>query len=372
MPEYLHIVTHDVPYPADFGGVVDIFYKIKCLHAIGIKIHLHCFVKNRAQQPELEKYCKTVSYYKRKSVGSYSSKIPYIVSSRKDSNLLINLQKDNHPILFEGVHSTYYLYKNKLKERKTFLRLFNVEFVYYKHLATYETNLFKKLYYKIESKLLAQYEKTIAAKTHVLTLSLKDSETYIKHLGANEVSFVPAFHPYQNVTSQMGKGSYCLYHGNLAINENEKAVVWLIEKVFAALALPFVIAGRDPSTKLKRIAKKYKNISIVATPSEINMQLLIQNAQINILPSFNDTGVKLKLLNALFNGRHCLVNLAGVAGSGLNELCNIAETPSDFIQKITQLFEEPFSQKEMQHRSTALKLLYDNEKNARFIYEAIQ
>ena len=28
---------HDVPWPADFGGVVDLFYKLKWLHAAGLK-----------------------------------------------------------------------------------------------------------------------------------------------------------------------------------------------------------------------------------------------------------------------------------------------------------------------------------------------
>ena len=34
--QHLHIITHDVPYPADFGGVVDLFYKIKWLSKIGV------------------------------------------------------------------------------------------------------------------------------------------------------------------------------------------------------------------------------------------------------------------------------------------------------------------------------------------------
>ena len=32
-----------MPYPPNYGGVIDVFYKIKSLHAIGIKIILHCF-----------------------------------------------------------------------------------------------------------------------------------------------------------------------------------------------------------------------------------------------------------------------------------------------------------------------------------------
>jgi hypothetical protein len=67
MSKTLHIICHDVPWPADYGGVVDLFYKIKTLHEEGVKIRLHCFDYGRGQQNELNKYCEEVNYYKRLS-----------------------------------------------------------------------------------------------------------------------------------------------------------------------------------------------------------------------------------------------------------------------------------------------------------------
>ena len=96
--KHLHIIMHDVPYPADFGGVVDLFYKIKCLHQVGVKIQLHCFINERAEQAELKKYCVSVNYYKRKKLGGVSLSLPFIVYSRRDKALLKNLTKDNQPI----------------------------------------------------------------------------------------------------------------------------------------------------------------------------------------------------------------------------------------------------------------------------------
>jgi hypothetical protein len=56
-----------VPFPADYGGAIEEFYKIKSLHAAGVKIYLHCFVySGRTKQKELEKYCEQVFYYERK------------------------------------------------------------------------------------------------------------------------------------------------------------------------------------------------------------------------------------------------------------------------------------------------------------------
>jgi hypothetical protein len=369
---HLHIITHDVPYPADFGGVIDIFYKIKALHAIGVKIQLHCFVKNRPQQVELEKYCETVTYYKRKGLSSFSFELPYIVSSRKSNLLLDNLRIDNYPILFEGVHGTYHLYKNEFANRKLFIRTFNVEHIYYDSLAKNENNLLKKVYYLNEARVLKKYESIIIKKAYVFTLSENDSSIFKKKFNVTSIEFLPVFLPYEIVKSNIGKGLYCLYHANLSINENENAAIWLIENVFKNLQVPLIVAGLSPSKRLIALAAENKYVSIVNCPTDENLQLLIEKAQINILPSFNSTGVKLKLLNALFNGRYCLVNNAGAAGSAVEELCEYAETPIEFIQAIKLLFAKEFTAKEMQHRSTALKFLYNNENNALLIRDAIR
>jgi hypothetical protein len=90
---------------------------------------------------------------------------------------------------------------------------------------------------------------------------------------------------------------------------------------------------------------------------------------VNILPSFNKTGVKLKLLNALYNGRHCLVNSAGVEGTGLKHLCTIAEDADDFKTAISYLYSIPFEQSQNEDRKKLLSQYYDNNKNAEKLIE---
>lgn len=86
----LHIVSFDIPYPADYGGVIDVFFKIKALYEAGVKIHLHCFEYHRPPAPELDQYCEKVSYYPRKiSSRLLFHKLPYIVISRQSDELKI-------------------------------------------------------------------------------------------------------------------------------------------------------------------------------------------------------------------------------------------------------------------------------------------
>ncbi len=366
MDKHLHIVTHDIPWPADYGGVIDIFYTLKALHEQGVKIYLHCFTKQRQPRQELEKYCSSVHYYQRKkNSNSFSFTIPLIVNSRVSEALIINLQKDDHPVLLEGIHCTYYLHNGALKNRKVMVRLFNTEFEYYKQLAKIETNLFKKLYYRYESSLLKKYDQSIAGKAIFLALSKQDVTIYKQIFKATNIHYLPVFLPYTLAIGKEGKGCFCLYHGNLSINENEEVAVWLLQNVFSKLNLPFVIAGKDPSKRLQKLAHDHQHTCLVANPSDKEMQDMIQKAHIHVLPSFNNTGIKLKLLNAFFNGRHCLVNQAGVEGSGLESYCHVASDAKSFQEKIEELYKLPFTEQEMQQRQGLLLTVYNNEANAR-------
>ena len=82
MSDHLHIVTLNIPYPPDYGGMIDSYYRIKALHDLGVKIHLHCFEYGRTRSPELNRLCETVHYYPRKTSFWFQfSILPYIIFS---------------------------------------------------------------------------------------------------------------------------------------------------------------------------------------------------------------------------------------------------------------------------------------------------
>ena len=363
MNRHLHIVCLNVPYPPDYGGVFDLFYKIKTLHNKGVLIHLHCFDYGRGQHTELENYCVEVKYYRRKTgLAGLSFRLPYIVSSRANTELLQNLQSDNHPILLEGIHCCYFLYTGDLDNRRVFIRLHNVEFEYYRNLAKATTS-FRKLFFLRESRLLKTFERKVSSKAPVLAVTEKDASLYEKYFNAKDTRVLPIFIPWSMVNSHTGPGAYCLYHGNLAVPENEKAALWIIKIMGGRTLLPLIIAGHQPSSTLQQLAAA-KNVQVVADPSMKKMEELISGAHINILPSFNNTGIKIKLLNALFNGRHCVVNNLADEGSGLEALSHHANSEEEFRNAVHSLVIEPFSSTEKLARAGVLEKLYNNEGNA--------
>ncbi|ULQ53836.1 glycosyltransferase family 4 protein [Flavihumibacter fluvii] len=368
MIKRIHIVAHDVPYPIDYGGVIDIFCTIKTLHQQGFEIILHCFDYGRGPREELEKICHEVFYYERKKGHKgFCFHLPYIVASRSNPDLLERLLADKYPILLEGIHCSFLTTDPRFGNRKIVLRAFNAESLYYKQLFKHERSLLKKVYFLHESRLLRRYEASVASKLPVLTLSDDDKRYFKEILGAKDVHTVPVLLPHQEVTSKEGLGSFCLYHGNLGIAENEKAAAWLLEEVFVKLKIPFVIAGKKPSARLERLAHMGCHTCLVSDPGEKELNDLISKAQINILPSFNETGVKLKLLNALFNGRHCIVNDAAVHGTPLGPLCHVAEKPAPIQRLIQQLYYLPFGEEEIRIREKILNQHFNNEENARAI-----
>ncbi len=361
----LHIVCHDVPYPPDYGGVFDLYYKIITLHQEGIRIHLHCFTSGREEQPILKTFCEQVYYYPRRTGHKgFSHQLPYIVCSRSNPELLERLLQDEYPILLEGVHCSYLMQDTRFLKRKILLRLHNVESVYYKQLAGCSTSWFKKLYYLRESAVLRKYERRIASSWPLLTVSQSDADMAAVSYLSKNITVIPVFLPFQNIESPQGTGCYCLYHGNLSIEENEKAVVWLLENVFNDLQIPFLVAGKNPGPKLRRAVVRFQNCCLVSDPSDQELKDIISKAQMHVIPSFNSTGIKLKLLNALFNGRHCIVNAAAVDGTGLREVCHLADGANDFKKIIQNLYEKPFTFLDLQWRREKLQHQYNNHQNA--------
>ncbi len=369
MNRYLHIVCLDTPWPADYGGAIDMFCKIEALHRAGIKIHLHYFsYRHRGNPNELNQFCESISVYERKTGWrGYSGKLPYIVSSRINRQLIDTLNKDDHPVLLEGIHCTGILPWLNQPGRKIMVRMHNDEPEYYKQLARTARNLFKKIYYRNESRLLKKYQKNLPGQLIYACITSTDAVHFREQHKLPNAFFLPAFIPYQEVSGKEGIGNFCLYHGNLAVPENEKAAAWLLTNVFPKIKIPLVVAGRHPSRRLDKLAHLCQHTCLVADPSSTEIDDLVKKAHINILPSFSTTGIKLKLLHALFEGRHCVVNKAMVTGTGLDGACHTGANADAFASIIMQLHHQPFSAGETSLRRQLLGNTYDNRKNAEAI-----
>lgn len=373
MSKEIHLVALDIPFPADYGGGIDQFHLIRTLHHLGIGIHLHCFKYKQTEQVALAQYCKSVYYYDRiEGHAGFSNKLPYIVSTRSNKQLFERLLENNYPILVEGVHTSGMIMDTRFKNRSIYVRSHNIEQKYYGDLVGCTKSIFRKLYYKHEAYLLKKYEALLAEKAAaIFTLSNADAQFYRTQYERANIIEVPAFLPDWELGTQTGVGSYCLYHGDLSVEANEKAATWLLKHVFTELKIPFVITGKNPSDKLYKLAHSQQHTCLVANPGEKELQDMIAKAHIHVLPSFIDTGIKIKLLNALLNGKHIIANEATVTGSGLEAACHVGTSANAFKNIISQLYHQPFTEEEISIRKKLLENKFNNRINAGIMIDTI-
>lgn len=351
--KYLHVVSFNVPSPPDYGGVIDIYYKLLALKNAGIQVILHCFTYGRQPAKELEEICLKVHYYPRKSGLTYFlRRTPYIVSTRCSKSMPKNLLGDSFPVLFEGLHTTSMLNTCVRAHKKVLVRTHNIEHLYYRFLSRSEKNLFRKIFLWSEAGKLARYESILYQADHILCIA-KHETAYFRDTYQNAL-FIPAFHRYDRVTSLPGKGNYVLFHGNLSVPENSQAFLYLAKKVLSYTSFPVIVAGKDPSKKFLHSTAKYPNVTVIPNPPDEQLDTLIRNAQVNLLYTAQSTGIKLKLLHALCAGRHCLVNRAMVEGTELEALCRVCDTEKDFLQGLNDLMDRSFSESRIEARKKTL------------------
>lgn len=336
----LHIVSFNNPYPANYGGVIDVFYKIKYLHNLGIELYLHVFFDDRFDTTALNPYCKQIFVYKRNtSFLKLFGTLPFRVASRTSKQIYNNLNQVDAPILFEGLQSTHVLLKHQFK-CKLFIRVHNIEHAYSYGLANSERNLLKKMVHRIEGHKFKRYEKILDKCDGVLALS-KNEFNYFQKKYNSKVHYLPVFHGNDSIQRHFGNGKYALYHGDLSTADNMASARYIVS-LFKKLKYPLIIASGFVPNSLTKLIDKYEHMQFVKLDDEAQVEQLIANAQVNVLHSNQATGTKLKVFYALYKGRFCIVNNNIVDDDRILKICEVANTTEQYLQRISYVFHTDF------------------------------
>ncbi len=360
--KHLHIISFDVPFPADYGGVIDVYYKLEELNKVGVEIHLHCFEYGRKHSAELDKLCNEVIYYKRNTaLLQHFSITPYIIKSRISSKLIHNLKKDNYPILCEGMHTCGIL--GYFENRKIIYRSSNVEHVYYYELAKKEGLFYKKIFFVAEALRLKLWERNLRKSSLFLTVNKSERDYYNKRFKGIKIENIYSFYNQKiNLLPDFNiKTKNILFHGNLSVQENIETAQYIISEIAIKSNYNFIIAGKSPDRKLISLAEKQSNVTILSDLTEKEMNRQISQAQINLLLTKQTTGLKLKLLNSLYQGKFCIVNYNMLVGTGLESCVDIANTSSEILSKIEELMQIDFTESLYSKRKSLIPTEFENK-----------
>jgi len=372
----LNIVAFDVPWPPDYGGICDLYFKLKYLHSAGVKITYHCFFYEGHNPPtnQLEQFCERIFYYKRhKSLFRLLfSPLPYIVTSRQDPELLKNLLSNEDPILFDGIQTCFYLNSKQIRQRKRFVRANNVEHLYYRGLANAERSILKKLYLRREAKKLEKFEEEIKGVGGIFCVTKMDMKHFEKLAPTH---YIPPFFN-DDKSSEISieaneSGRFVLFHGNLSVNENISAANFILDNIAPGSKHKFVIAGHSAGNDLVRKIQKLTNVMIHNSPPQSKMGDLIRDAHVHLLLTDQQTGIKLKLLHALRSGKHVLINSLMDDSEIFTTMCRVADKPEEIKNKLDQLMTQPFSQEMREKRFSVFTTHFNNPRNAQVIASLI-
>lgn len=366
----LHIVSLDVPFPPDYGGMIDVFYRLKALHELGYSISLHCFTYGRGKPEELKQYCDELYFYERKkSPIDLLSTTPFIVKTRASKELLHRLLADDAPILFEGTHCSWFLNQPEISNRKTILRAHDLEWEYYQNLKENASG-WKKWYYALESWKLKVYEPKIFSKaTYVLGIKESEVETIKKH--NPNTYLLPSSLPEISAEISESLKDYCLFQGNLSVEENDLSAQWLLDEVFSDLPnIQLIIAGKNPSVALRRKVEK-SNHQLVENPTNEEMSQLIAEAKVHVLPTTNSSGLKLKLMAALQTYGRVIVNSKVVEGNKFGPFCVVANSTHEFKSAVQQAMVEPMGYAIQKERVKAFQQEINFKESLKRVFEII-
>jgi hypothetical protein len=347
----LHIVTFAVPYPANYGGAIDVWNRIVALRRAGVRIHLHCFEYGVfLPQPILEEYVDKVFYYPRvKWPALFLPGQPYIVTSRKSKELLKNLLSDRSPILFEGMHTTGFI--EELKGRKLMLRAHNIEHQYYNELAN-QCRGVKSLIFRREALCLRDYESSIATKFDmVFAISPTDNAWYLAR-GA-KTTYLSPFHGYDEVDILTGRGNYLLYQGDLSIQINQEALFELLGKIPDDQSYPIVAAGRSGDRAFEDKLSTFPNLRREADVTQEKMIDLIRNAQLILVHGLHGSGMKLKIFPALYHGRFVAATSNSRTNTSLDNALHFYQ-PNEVGATIRAYWPQTFSDAMVNERGAVL------------------
>jgi polysaccharide biosynthesis protein PslH len=279
------------------------------------------------------------------------SKKPYNITrfwSVDYRNELLKLRlNDFNLIQIEGLAMHQYLQIiRKFTNVPVIFRPHNVENLIWQGLCEEESNIFKRIYFRILASRLRETEKVIANDFDGVIAFSSTDLTWFNEKGLVKPSLIltPCFSEFDIHTSDNIQDKSICYIGALDWLPNIKGLSWFIESVWPLVLkgepeARFHIAGRNASRKTIR---KIQGRNIFYEGEVANSEQFLRNKAIMVVPLFSGSGVRIKILEGMLMGK-CIVATT-VAASGIDYLNGenifIADNASAFAERIVKLLND--------------------------------
>ncbi|MCC9166593.1 glycosyltransferase [Pontibacter harenae] len=345
------IVSPSFPYPANYGGGVDIWRRIISLVKMGNKVDLIATVKDLPNKEDLDyvkNFVDKVYLISRENkIIDLFSMFPLQVKSRqKLKELVLN---DLYDItLLEGDYVGLILENKSLKSTHLVLRSHNDEKEYFKKLALSSDALLNSLYYFSEFIKFKFYTKKILLKKikNILFISFTEFSSFNNQEKKDQYQsvFLPTPIDKKEFKTRELKGNTVVFVGSLFMPNNQEAILWYLKNVHPGLvSVPdykFLIIGSTRGHDISTFENKLNNYKSIEYHIDVtNLEYIYERSSVFVNPMLNGAGVKIKSINAIIEGLPLVSTRVGIEGTGLinGQHYLEANSPNEFKSSIKKL-----------------------------------
>lgn len=356
---HIVLISHKPPFPSIDGGCIATANMIQNLQKCGYTIKLFCFATDKHPFPKKEKYPKwfkdcqpEYEYINTKTtfgaaVKAFFSSTSYFISRFKSEKLKIKITdyiniKQPDAVQIESLYS-FLLVDFKKTNQLIAYRSHNIEHQLWEDRIKAEKNVLKRLFLKNANKKLHRFEENSIKKVDAC-IALTDAEgKWILSIRKTlQVQIIQLGFPKKQKISDLDLQRDLFYIGAFDWAPNVEGMDWFVEKVFP------IIKKKQPGITLHIAGKnldkgKYIQHKGINNYGEIKDKTAFFNAHgIMILPLFSGSGLRIKLIEALFYGKAIVATNKAAEGIAIEPgiTAFLSDETEEFVNNVLKLYED--------------------------------
>lgn len=352
-------LSTEPPFPLDHGHHLRTYHVLKALSAVH-KIHFIAFTQDNSgfkYKLQLQEFCESVEIFLLKyrgwrqaflSVINLFSPLPLIAQKYYDTQVANRIKAlidsaEIDLVHFDLLHLAQY--RKELNDFPSILVNHNVESLRVLRWSKVERNPFLKAFLLYQYRKLNSFEKKVCSEFDRCTVvSDTDKEFLVKLCGGGNFVTIPngVDVDYFHISKGRIEPNTLVWAGSMSGAYNKDAVIYFLEKIWPNIQneIPdarVTFVGNSPPKILKRMASQSTNVKCTGYVDDVRPY--IANSAVFIAPLRSGSGTKVKVLNAMSQGKSVVTTSIGAEGieAQVDEEIIIADDPEEFARKTVYL-----------------------------------
>ncbi|MCH2214723.1 MAG: glycosyltransferase family 4 protein [Flavobacteriales bacterium] len=325
-------LTTQLPYPPVSGGVIKTWNLVRHWSSSGLKVI--CALKPGEEDqvdeflskvPQIDHFM--VPFERKRTAFNLLKSYLFAPTLNVYRNFNIQIKRKteewaqdcdvifvDHYEMGQYVPSTY--------KGKVILHEHNAEYVMWERLAEIEKNPFKKILIKLESNRIRKTEKAYSKRATLVLAAPNDIEE-LATIGVSKTKMTPTYHLGEDFLLDSPDVEFreteksLLFVGTLTWEANIDGLLWFLDNVYPQILgahpnLKFYIIGKNPDPRLVSKVEKYPSVELTGFVKEL--EPYFKKARVFVIPLRFGSGIKVKLLNAMYRGIPVVTTPIGTEG----------------------------------------------------------